>query len=730
MNKRCVSCMTPLNGFDVCPSCGRVQSHECNDLSYLPMGYILTNRYFVGKCIGFGGFGITYVAWDEALQQKVAIKEYYPSGLVSRVPGDVDVVVFSGSKKDQYLAGLSRFLAEARNMVKFSNEPNIVNVIDYFEANNTAYIVMEYLDGITLKEYLKQLGGSISYEVALQIIRPVCAALAKMHEQGIVHRDVSPDNIFITTQNAIKLIDFGAARLAKGEKEETLSVILKPGYAPPEQYRTKSKQGSFTDVYAVGACMYRMITGHMPPESVDREIEDDMAMPSAFNKDIPEKVDRAIARAMALDSSVRFKTTDEFINALTGGQYARFPHEEIKKRKSRNLLIAALSGVAVVAICAVAFLSMFKRSTVNPEKLTVWVPEYGIEIMDSAMRSIFAVPNSEGSVDEDTAAPDNSESILESDGIGYGNLDDSIVVEFLNEYTGMEVTVKYIPADEYIQRLEAAAAEGKMPDLFTLSIYDVGALNSLSPDKSKPYYASDKLFARCADISDTVDTLIKSGYLDDYNFIDEYNKYFPSGKMLPTGVRIPVMYVNSRTTAAADGREALCMEKAADIETLSGIMGDYSWIIPEYMQNPISYCISSRYDGLDIELIKMHTGIPDGFADGSLDMYIGYNTDLKWVQNSLGAAYSVYACVGENYAAEFTGYWAVGNNESDNRSKAAALLMVKLINKNTQRILSNATSCLPLQKEIRNEMIDNIGMAFSFIEDKDKFMNNLIICNN
>ena len=159
-------------------------------------------------------------------------------------------------------------------MAKFSQHANIVNVYDYFEANNTAYIVMEYMDGISLKDYLKKMGGKVSPAAALEIIRPVMEALKAIHAEGVVHRDISPDNIFILKNGQVKVLDFGAARLSVGDEEKTLSVVLKPGYAPPEQYRSKSRQGPFTDIYALGATLYRMLTGMAPEESVDRLVDD------------------------------------------------------------------------------------------------------------------------------------------------------------------------------------------------------------------------------------------------------------------------------------------------------------------------------------------------------------------------------------------------------------------------------------------------------------------------
>ena len=236
---RCLNCMEVYDDrYDICPYCGFQVGTPPKVASHLVPGTVLENRYIIGTVIGYGGFGVTYMAWDEDLGIKIAIKEYYPNGLVNRVPGTADVLVLGGEKKTQYDAGLQRFLQEARTMARFSKEPNIVYVYGFLEANNTAYIIMELLEGTDLKTYVTQFPDQkMPIDDALHVVNEVGKALVAIHKGKVVHRDISPDNIFLCQDGRVKLLDFGAARLSTGEKTQTLSVVLKPGYAPPEQYR-------------------------------------------------------------------------------------------------------------------------------------------------------------------------------------------------------------------------------------------------------------------------------------------------------------------------------------------------------------------------------------------------------------------------------------------------------------------------------------------------------------
>lgn len=358
----CMNCMQDMGQYDMCAYCGWVDGTRAKELYHLTPRTILMNRYEIGMAIGFGGFGVIYHAWDIELGTQVAVKEYYPNGLVNRVPGQANVVVYSGSRREQFDYGKERFLAEARTMAKFSQHANIVNVYDYFEANNTAYIVMEYMDGISLKDYLKKMGGKVSPAAALEIIRPVMEALKAIHAEGVVHRDISPDNIFILKNGQVKVLDFGAARLSVGDEEKTLSVVLKPGYAPPEQYRSKSRQGPFTDIYALGATLYRMLTGMAPEESVDRLVDDQIVLPSTINPEIDKKLENIILKAMAINAALRFKSIEEMEKALYSDELVLLPQEQRKaiERKRKKTAILACSAAAVLVAALVVVSTVFQ----------------------------------------------------------------------------------------------------------------------------------------------------------------------------------------------------------------------------------------------------------------------------------------------------------------------------------------------------------------------------------
>lgn len=355
----CMNCMSDMGEFEVCMNCGWTDETGARELYHLQPRSILAGRYEVGMAVGFGGFGVIYRAWDMQLNAQVAIKEFYPSGLVNRVPGESRVVVYSGDRKMQFEEGKSRFLAEARTMAKFSQHPHIVNVYDFFEENNTAYIVMEFLDGVSLKSYLKSAGGKISIRDAIEVITPVMDAVKAIHKEGIVHRDISPDNIFILPDGRIKLIDFGAARLSLGDKEQTLSVVLKPGYAPPEQYRSKSKQGPFTDIYALGATLYRMVTGEVPEESVDRLISDDLKLPTQIDPLIPSKYESIILKAMAINASLRFQTIEAMEQAIHSDSEILRPEEQRKRIEKGRRGVVALAAIGVAAVLALVAVAVF-----------------------------------------------------------------------------------------------------------------------------------------------------------------------------------------------------------------------------------------------------------------------------------------------------------------------------------------------------------------------------------
>ena len=314
----CPGCMAVLDEPDLpCPLCGFDKSTYSPSPRSLRPFTILSGKYLVGKVIGEGGFGITYIGFNLDTELPVAIKEYFPSELATRdITAGNALSIFAGESQQLYKEGLEKYLREARNLTMFSDLPGIVTVKDFFYENETAYIIMEYINGITLKQHLIKVGGRMSQNEVIKMMKPVLESMIKIHETGMIHRDISPDNIMITRNNQIKLTDFGAARVCNGEDNKSITVVLKRGYAPEEQYRVKGSQGPWTDVYALCATMYRMITGITPQEALERIIEDNVEPLSKFDKEIWPEIDYAIMKGLALRAQDRFQNVSELVEAL------------------------------------------------------------------------------------------------------------------------------------------------------------------------------------------------------------------------------------------------------------------------------------------------------------------------------------------------------------------------------------------------------------------------------
>lgn len=262
-----------------CPHCGWREGNPPESPQQLPPRTVLDGRYLIGRALGQGGFGITYLGWDLNLNRKLAVKEYFPRELCTRGGDNHNVQSLTQRIKATYEIGLGRFLEEGRALARFQDHPGIVAVLAYFQENGTGYIVMAYIEGLTLAQYLEQCGGKVSFETAQNILIPVMDTLTQVHSANLLHRDISPENIYITRERQVKLLDFGAARYAVGEQSRSLDIILRPGYAPEEQYRSRGKQGAWTDVYAVGATLYRAVTGGPPPPALDRLAHDELQPP-------------------------------------------------------------------------------------------------------------------------------------------------------------------------------------------------------------------------------------------------------------------------------------------------------------------------------------------------------------------------------------------------------------------------------------------------------------------
>lgn len=333
----CIGCMKPLDESGICSFCHFEQDKYQPIPRCLLPGTVLAERYVLGRVLGEGSFGITYMGWDQVLDHRVAIKEYYPSDFVSRdvIRGtDKNVYVYERQGKEEYQENLDKFLNEARCLTRFNQWDGIVSVRDFFYENKTAYIVMEYISGMSVKDYIRQ-HGPMEGEQVLQLMRPVLETLARVHKTGMVHRDISPDNILFSENKELVLIDFGSARVRNMEMTKSMTVVFKRGYSPEEQYRAKGRQGAWSDVYAICATMYFMLTARTPEDAIERMIG--ASMKSLV--DMPE-VELTVRQKEALMKGVSIRAEDRYDNIakLMTELYAEqeTPEQQIRGESSGN----------------------------------------------------------------------------------------------------------------------------------------------------------------------------------------------------------------------------------------------------------------------------------------------------------------------------------------------------------------------------------------------------------
>lgn len=405
------------SGLEMCPYCGYVDGTEAEEAIHMEPGSLLHDRYIIGRVLGYGGFGVTYIAWDGKLEQKVAIKEYLPSEFSTRIPGQSCVTLLGGEKNEQFRDGLVKFVEEAKRLAKFQNESGIVKVFDSFTENETAYIIMEYLEGETLADRLKR-DKVIPEDEAVEMLMPVMRSLETVHKEGILHRDIAPDNIFLTANGQVKLIDFGASRYATTSHSKSLTTIIKPGYSPKEQYDSRGDQGPHTDVYALAGTLYKMITGVTPPEAMGRNAEcetrkKDPLMPlHKYCKGISLKRENAILNALNIRIEDRTPDVTAFINELNAEPPAKRRYGKIKKIDLYHwpvwikVGIPALMAVVItfgvlLATGVINFPSLFTEEVVIPDGI-VSVPDVEGLSKDEAIRLIKEanlIASSEGSVE-------------------------------------------------------------------------------------------------------------------------------------------------------------------------------------------------------------------------------------------------------------------------------------------------------------------------------------------
>lgn len=651
MQRRCLNC---FNLFDivysdkeereVCPYCGYCEGTPPKELYHLYPGVgLYNNRYVIGTCIGFGGFGITYKAWDNVLETVVAVKEYYPTGLVQRVPGKPQVIIYTGESKEEYMQGLERFLDEAKNMAKFVDNPNIVHVDAFFEENNTAYLVMEYLPGMTLKSYLKSKGGRIGCEEVIPIADAVITALKEIHAGGIIHRDISPDNIMLCNDGRIKLLDFGAARFSDADQERTRSIILKPGFAPPEQYQAKSKQGPWTDIYALCATVYRAITGVLPDESVNRVIEDTVQSPIQIYSDIPERISNTVMKGMSIYPEIRFSNVDELKKALDGEKKVMEPKKELRVRRMKRTITVGIALLIVVSMSLYVY-NMYKNKKADV-------------VMNSADISIWIAV-------DDQMNEDGAKAMM-----------DSGIEAFTSSQEKVNVNYKFIPEDQYGSELLKAYENGEMPTIF------------------QAQYATKEIMEDAASVDKVYEYMEKSGS-DDCYLLENYKNSIEESKKIPLSFEAPIVYV--KRSSEVKNIDNLTISDYKQIESMS----NDSFYISESAEDMLLSSLNSDENSQNIDDKRKKEWKKLGgseiykqfLSDDKLLYYFGSTEDYKFVNDSWAGRYKIVKIESDSVYVEPTNELSISGTTSDDESRAASLLISYMLKQGAQEALFLGTS--------------------------------------
>ena len=343
--KLCMGCMNEIEDhLSICPYCGFNETALRQEAYYLDPGTIIGGKYIVGRVLSYGGHTVSYMGMDAEKNRKVIVKEYLPSDFSTRSEGEKEVTIYSGDGQQQFEQGLTNFLNEANRIQHLRNINGIAKVYDCVSENETGYVISEYVEGHTLKEILEN-GKRYSAEEAANFIRKILQGLVEVHRMDIVHCDISPETIMVTNSGDIKLTDFGATRYVTTANSKSLSIILKRGFAPEEQYRSKGVRGPWTDVYALGAVMYYMITGTVPQESVERALSDDLKEPSKLGISIPKNIENALMNALNVYQKDRTPSAEAFLAELNSREVKRIKVKQQKNKTGKIPVVRPAKGV-------------------------------------------------------------------------------------------------------------------------------------------------------------------------------------------------------------------------------------------------------------------------------------------------------------------------------------------------------------------------------------------------
>ena len=336
IGKLCLRCMRTSEDDNICPYCGKEKAGQQTWSKALPPGTVLNNKILIGNILGKGGYGITYIGYDMLLEYRVAVKEFFPDEMVDRAEDGKNVLVLDEVNDEEYQKETTAYLREARILAEFSKFPGIVAIKDLFYENNTGYLIMEFLEDGNLRKYIDSHGGWLGVEESLELMEPVISILGKLHKSGLIHRDISPDNIMMDRDGSVKLIDFGGSRKLGLNNQQVF--LGKWGFAPLEQMISKlSEQGPWTDIYGICATLYCMMTGDVPQSSYERNEKDELIDIAQYTIPIDKKIAKAIMKGLSMQAKDRQQSIDELYKSL----YGYFPDDKngnVQKEEEKHII--------------------------------------------------------------------------------------------------------------------------------------------------------------------------------------------------------------------------------------------------------------------------------------------------------------------------------------------------------------------------------------------------------
>ncbi|MDR0469080.1 MAG: serine/threonine protein kinase, partial [Peptococcaceae bacterium] len=641
-----------------CPECGHSKGGPPEELYYLSPGTLLNGRFSVGQVIGSGGFGIIYKAWDQQEGCLVAIKEFFPSGLVTRLPGMSEVKLLDVNNSAEYSEGMQRFFDEAIHISKFQAHSHIVMISHWFPENNTVYYVMEYLPGPSLSSYMKSkedLNEKMGVEEGLQIIFDVCSAVKAIHNAGILHRDISPDNIIIPPgypnlpEGSVKLIDFGAARFTPHEKETLFTRIMKPGYSPPEQYEPDLEHNEQIDIYALGATLYHMLTGLVPEEGTNRKIDiiqgtDKMGKPLILNPAITENLSNTIMKAMAVDLRLRFHTVEDFERALTNNTKAIDPEVDIlqrRKKRKKRLLIASVCIAFGLAVLGFNFALLIDKGNLPDAFVEIWYPLSGEAFADAAKTTALS----------------------------------AIAGEFMEIYPNVTISINGIEQGRYSDEVLSALRSARSPVVLETTPLDIDMVDKLLDLKG--VLGNQNPLANLLDIGGIM-------RMEDCFFMDRYARYFPEQKQIPMGFNASAIYTNPE----------LSSYDRSGIGDLNDVLASMPFDVAEKglalresIPGSFRMAFSGQYTLTD----------SDAFFTSQAGVYFADTSEFYLVQKMMPARYRLHYIDSDAIPAVFTNLWGILPCSGTDRKAAERLLQYMLgANAQDQLHIRNQSGSLPM----------------------------------